>query len=226
MGGRLVLWWVDVYTRVLPDPLGRDRRGELLADVYDQLLAGHAAGLSPGRSSRRILWRAVRGVPADLWWRLEVEWERDRLGWLLSNPSAVLTFLFIVLVPVTLLADVEREGVLREVFAPVMGTLALLLVAYALAVATWRVTTRSGLFRTAPTPGLPLLVRVRRFTLPAMFFFFALSGLWRDSPDPFGQIAAAAWGLFGISLAFNLGSFLLLLVRRRTSRLDFGKVPS
>jgi len=62
---RAVLAWGRWYTRDLPGDIAADRIAELESDVFEERAA---AGSDPGVGSS-ILWRAVRGVPADLAWR-------------------------------------------------------------------------------------------------------------------------------------------------------------
>jgi hypothetical protein len=62
---RIVLAWVRLYTRDLPDAVADDRRDELASDLWEQEVAaggGSGTGLS-------MLWRMARGVPADVAWR-------------------------------------------------------------------------------------------------------------------------------------------------------------
>lgn len=62
---RAVLAWARWYTRDLPGDVAADRIAELESDVFEERAA---AASEPGVGSS-ILWRAVRGVPADLAWR-------------------------------------------------------------------------------------------------------------------------------------------------------------
>ena len=61
----LVLAWCARYTRGLPERIALERRDELTSDLWEQQAANEGApGLGPA-----ILWRALRGVPADISWR-------------------------------------------------------------------------------------------------------------------------------------------------------------
>lgn len=62
---RTVLAWARWYTRELPDGVGDDRLAELESDLFEHRRAADGA---PG-VGRAILWRAIRGVPADVAWR-------------------------------------------------------------------------------------------------------------------------------------------------------------
>lgn len=62
---RAVLAWGRWYTRDLPDAIGAERLAELESDLFEQRAAADGApGVGPS-----ILWRAIRGIPADLAWR-------------------------------------------------------------------------------------------------------------------------------------------------------------
>ena len=229
-GVQLSMWWVDLYTRTLPDSMRAERRDELRADLHDQASDGLASGAKPGRLSREIATRSLRGVPADLRWRFDVEWERDRLAALLSHPSTLLTFLFALLLPLNLVWDLllETGPALRPFVAGlrfVVWLLALVLVIYALAVSLFWLTSGRRVRRAARRSPIGLGRRVLRFSVPAMFFFFALSGLWRFSPDPLGQISAAAYALFGVTLLCNLTGLVIIRLTTKTS-LHLEKVPS
>ena len=61
---RLVAAWARLYTGGLPAESAERRRLELESDVWEQLhdpVERH--------TSRMVLGRWLRGVPADLWWR-------------------------------------------------------------------------------------------------------------------------------------------------------------
>ncbi|MBM7832647.1 hypothetical protein JOE59_003352 [Agromyces cerinus] len=63
---RAVLAWGRWYTRDLPEEVAADRLAELESDVFEErAAAGDAAG-----AGRSIVGRAIRGVPADLAWRV------------------------------------------------------------------------------------------------------------------------------------------------------------
>ncbi|MFC9559325.1 hypothetical protein [Agromyces sp. NPDC056965] len=63
---RAVLAWGRWYTRDLPEDVAADRLAELESDVFEERAA---AGGAP-TVGRSIVGRAIRGVPADLAWRV------------------------------------------------------------------------------------------------------------------------------------------------------------
>jgi hypothetical protein len=202
-GGRVALWWVSVYTATSDLQLACERRDELRADLHDHLEQGLAAGTDAGQVSRAMLGRSLRGVPADVVWRVEVEWARDGLRSLAAEPVTVLGSLFVALLPITLLADLARRFSLvpaevREGLTVACGALYTVAVAYALVAAGMRAAGGPH------SPARPWRQRLLRLLRLAMYASFALSGIWRFAPEPFGQISAWAWAVFGVSLVANV----------------------
>lgn len=227
LGGRIALAWARMYTATTDPQLARERREELRADLHDHLQQGLAAGAGPVQVSRAMLGRTLRGVCADVLWRLEVEWARDGLRSLAAEPVTVLGALFVALLPISLLADASRrfEFVpveVREALTVTCGVLYTVAVAYTLVAAGMRAV---GAPR---SPARPLPHRLSRMLRLVMFASFALAGIWRFAPDPFGQISAWAWAVFGVSLVANV---LVWTVRAamagwRKRPLTLRKVPS
>jgi hypothetical protein len=60
--------WVAAYTLGVVHPLRDERRAELASDIWEQAHATPAPGAVHALS---LLWRCLRGVPADLSWRIE-----------------------------------------------------------------------------------------------------------------------------------------------------------
>jgi hypothetical protein len=64
-GDRLALWWVDRYTRGLRPDTRAERRAEIASDLWE-----HRQDAGNTWSTHvAIVWRCLRGVPADLSWR-------------------------------------------------------------------------------------------------------------------------------------------------------------
>lgn len=64
-GERLALWWVDLYTRGLPETARESRRAEIASDVWE-----HSAAGGHDRSTQlAIASRCLRGALADASWR-------------------------------------------------------------------------------------------------------------------------------------------------------------
>ena len=70
MSESVVRAWVGLYTRGLPERLAEDRRALIEADLWDEASAAAWLGETSGLGRQRFS-RLVRGVPADLAWRLE-----------------------------------------------------------------------------------------------------------------------------------------------------------
>ncbi|KRC61370.1 hypothetical protein ASE14_10815 [Agromyces sp. Root81] len=62
---RAVLAWGRWYTSDLPEDVAADRLAELESDVFEE----RAAATGDAGVGGSIVWRAIRGVPADLTWR-------------------------------------------------------------------------------------------------------------------------------------------------------------
>lgn len=73
LAARLTLWWVRFYTAGLP-AAGRARRaGEVESDLWEHHADRLGDGLRPVSIGLEVLGRAVRGAPADLLWRFQLE---------------------------------------------------------------------------------------------------------------------------------------------------------
>jgi hypothetical protein len=66
---RLVSGWAAFYTRGLDPRIATERRDELASDLWEQGADSEARGAAGAATGASILWRAVRGIPADLAWR-------------------------------------------------------------------------------------------------------------------------------------------------------------
>ena len=77
MSESLVRAWVALYTRGLPESAAEDRRALIEADLWDEADAAERLGETSGLGRQRIS-RLVRGVPADLTWRLEQQRRRTK----------------------------------------------------------------------------------------------------------------------------------------------------
>lgn len=129
---RLVVWWAGRYTRGLPPEVGDRRRAEIESDVFEQTHAGDGRGTA-------VVWRALRGVHADLAWRrqelrlvhgshrppsrLRSTWRVVTQSWF--APLAVLIGVFDLLASIAVLT--EADGTMPgQVIGPIlMTTLAL-----------------------------------------------------------------------------------------------------
>jgi hypothetical protein len=69
---RLVAVWVRLYTYRLPPAVARRRIEELDADLHDHIAHERAAGTPERRIAGSVAARMVRGVPADVSWRVRM----------------------------------------------------------------------------------------------------------------------------------------------------------
>jgi hypothetical protein len=133
----------------------------------------------------------------------------------------------VALLPITLLADLARRFSLvpaevREGLTVACGALYTIAVAYALVAAGMRAAGGPH------SPARPLRQRLSRLLRLAMFTSFGLSGIWRFAPDPFGQISAWAWAVFGVCLVANVLALAVgaAVTGWRKRPLALRKVPS
>lgn len=70
----LVLAWVRAYTARLPADVRDRRREEVAADVWEQSHEAMVRGASARALAAHVLLRWLRGVPADLTWRVDLLW--------------------------------------------------------------------------------------------------------------------------------------------------------
>jgi hypothetical protein len=208
---RLALWWGRAYTRTAPEPDRSARRGELAADVHDELADARARAVPEHRAARSVVGRVMRGMAADMAWRLGVERTAARLDWHLAHPSTLLAGLFLVLVPTTMLADAARGPVSQ--LGPLLGLLAsvvVLLSSASVVLAVVGVARR--LVGGTVLSRVPTLVTVRRAALSAMCVLWAGAALWRFVPESRGwsaHISSVSWAAFGIALLVYIGCALV-----------------
>jgi hypothetical protein len=218
----LARWWVALYTRSAPLDAAADRQAEVASDLFEHVAA---AGV-PAAPKRRIGWeiagRLVRGVPADLTWRVEVEQAPGRLRWHLRHPTTVYAMALLVQVPLGLTADASRRGVNGWSAAGVLGLSAVtgyaVVLGFGLVSLAYLRPSVAGLRRTDSR-------RVRAFLVGAMSFLWALAGIWRFVLGPLSGVSTLAWVLFGVALV----AYLLSIVARAIgwlSRVDLRKIPS
>ncbi len=85
MRRRLLAWavglvriWARFYTIGLQSDVRRRRRAEIESDVWESL---HDLEEAPATTGIHIVARLARGVPADVWWRLEYGRKGEQNMW-------------------------------------------------------------------------------------------------------------------------------------------------
>lgn len=220
-GARLALGWADLLTRTAPRSERTDRLAEITSDVYEQVVAeGTVAGPV---MSRRIAGRALRGMPADLAWRTQLETRPGRLTWHLDHPGTLIGASLVFLVPFSQFGS-DRTG---AGWWAVDAALCWATLAFAVLAVGWRFRRR---WDASGRDGLPLgpLARSRRSAVIGLGIGWAGASVSHHDPqsvlDPF---SSAAWGLFGISLlaylALVLVSLATALQRSRANPLTLGR---
>lgn len=227
-GARLAVWWVDAITRTAPESVAADRRAEIRSDVFEQREAGAAGGVATQQIQRAIVGRVLRGVPADLAWRLSVELTAERWRWHLRNTATVITVLMVVMLPINAVADSvpSRLPGLLSIYSAVWG-LTFLVGWIQIGVAGAAVAARlvPGFLDGVPdVSALPLLVRARRRVLTVMGVALAVSAVGRLSEsEAFSRIAGVGWFAFVVTLPVLVALSVVGLVRRG---LHFRKISS
>jgi hypothetical protein len=221
LGARLAMWWVRAYTATAPPADAADRRAEVAADVEDEL---RAAGERASRAvvSRRIVSRVLRGVAADVLWRLAIERGSGRAAWHLAHPAVFIGALTALLVPLVLVGDVLRSqsrgnaGRLLDLVHTGIVLLSAAILAVAVTASMRRLVDRAGDRRERG-----VLVLARRCTGLGVCVLGAASALWRFTPGPWERLAAVSWAAFAACLL----AWLILAVvvsaggaRRRRAR--------
>ena len=218
-GASLATWWVRRYTETAVPAERSDRRAEVAADLHDHYAAAAASGRSPSRVDREVAARVLRGVPADLTWRLAREAGPDRVAWHLSHPVTLLGALLLPMVGLGVFVDSARDRP-AWLAQPVAVAAAVALPLYAAAVAIALVALVRSLRR---RPHRPSLVGARRTALAALSVTWGLSALWRFAPGLPGTASTLGWAAFGLSL---LGWAALAAAAGLRHVLALGKIPS
>ena len=95
---QVVARWVRLYTRNLPAAVAERRIDEIDADVQDHIVHERARGTDEPRIARGIAGRMLRGVAADLTWRVSNPKERRKMSRTSYIRVAIVTAL-VLLVP-------------------------------------------------------------------------------------------------------------------------------
>ena len=65
----LAMRWVFFYTRRLPARIAYPRRDEVASDLWEHRHDARTRGMSDLATAVAIIWRMIRGAPADVGWR-------------------------------------------------------------------------------------------------------------------------------------------------------------
>lgn len=224
LGARIALGWSALLTATGPGEACGDRRAEIASDVFEQVAAAGAVGQSNTRLSWSITGRALRGVPRDIAWRVQLEAAPARWEWHLRHPSTMLTFLLVTTVPITLVADGARTRIprLHPIFDLLWAvTLAMcwVMLAFATAAGAHRVHATGA---SLPSSAHTWVTQLARGVTALMAISWAASGIGRFVPGSilFHALSTVAWAIFGASL---LAYLVLLLARSGAKLLTLGR---
>jgi hypothetical protein len=87
-----VLRWCDWYTRDLDERVARERRDEILSDLWEHAGWAERRNEAPDATSRAIIGRAIFGAVSDLSWR-RAQRRRDRVEGAPAEPGTARTAL-------------------------------------------------------------------------------------------------------------------------------------
>jgi hypothetical protein len=98
---RVVSWWTATYTAGLASSVRNARRAEIASDVWEHREDMVAGGETMLRSAIGIVSRMVRGVPADLLWRVNVEGPKMDIRIPFERITGALLLAMVVLIMIT-----------------------------------------------------------------------------------------------------------------------------
>lgn len=112
-GAEFARWWLRLYTAGLPTDLRTRRKEELESDLYEHQADRRREYASSVRVGFEVLGRVVRGMPADLVWRMQLEAPPMELKISSERLVGVLMATLLILIPVSGAIpgyDTSREG--------------------------------------------------------------------------------------------------------------------
>lgn len=212
---RLVARWAAFYTRDLDPRVAGERRDELASDLWEQGADADARGASGATTEMSILWRAARGIPADLSWRRARASRRqlaagpESRGWS-GRGSAVVAVVIAALVLVVGATAVGRlvPNALRGALLPSSVTMASLAVGCALLVCALVLMTRTTTRWLGAAWVAVVAPAVLTFGGRALADISATFQWYSDSMVAFGP---SWWGIAWAALLCALSLFYLAL---------------
>lgn len=93
--------WAAIYTLGLPESARERRLLQVESDIWEQEADGMAEGIAPARVGFDIFERAVRGIPADILWRFQLEGPKVQFKIPFERVTGMLLLLLILLVPIS-----------------------------------------------------------------------------------------------------------------------------
>jgi hypothetical protein len=93
--------WLRVYTLGVAQGLRERREQQLESDLWEHQADRIGNGAAPSSVGLEILGRTVRGMPADLLWRFQLEGPRMNIKIPFERATGLLLLLLVILVPVS-----------------------------------------------------------------------------------------------------------------------------
>jgi hypothetical protein len=93
--------WLRVYTLGVAAELRERREDQLHSDLWEHQADRLDAGVAPSMVGLEVLGRMVRGMPADLLWRFQLEGPKMDIKIPFERATGLLLLLLVVLIPVS-----------------------------------------------------------------------------------------------------------------------------
>lgn len=93
--------WMRLYTIGLPDGVRERREQQLESDLWEHQVDRLDANVAPSMVGLEVLGRTVRGMPADLLWRFQLEGPKMNIKLPFERATGLLLLLLVVLIPVS-----------------------------------------------------------------------------------------------------------------------------
>lgn len=100
-GAELARLWLRVYTIGLPAASRARRQQQLESDLWEHEVDRLSEGVPPSMVGTEVLGRMVRGMPADILWRFQMEGPKMELKIPFERVTGLLLLTLVVLVPVS-----------------------------------------------------------------------------------------------------------------------------
>lgn len=201
-GADFALAWADVMTRTAPTSARESRLLEIASDVHEHAAARPSAGR---RISRQVALRSVRGIPADLSWRLRLELSAGRRLWHVDHPASLLAASLTVLVPLNLATGAPHVGGWWSLDV----ALSWMVILFAAVTVVRHVQRRvQGRLRGWNDLRLGPLTRARRAAVGVVGLSWACATVGNVPGSMLSGFSSLSWGVFGFALA----GYVLLVV--------------
>jgi hypothetical protein len=219
--GEFISWWADRYTRGLPNEVRERRRDEIESDVFEQR---HSTVNGSDARPTSVVWRTVRGIPADVAWRRQemrsmranapVPHEsRLRNAWAVATqrwfaPIAVLVMVFDLLFAIAVAKTGKGSG-------QVVGPIFLTLCGVAIAAGLWMRWRAARVITSRPAPAAAPRRAVNNRTIAKLVAMLGVTLLLLTIGVSTGAVSVffVAFGIFVIAALVFGGRAMVHAIR-------------